>query len=127
MIDHWLKPLSKEFLLNIGNDQNRVVQDIKTTPEDIVPGRTIALLGLDEKWTERVRHQLYNFASNFPNTTICDLGNFRKSNAEFIAPAIIELMNAGALPILIGCSEDMGAPVLQALRTKNPDTAGVFV
>jgi formiminoglutamase len=127
MVDHWLKPLSNELLFSSGNARNRIVDDVKMSVDDILPGRTIVLLGADEKWTNRVRHHLYNFASNFAQTTICDLGNFRKVNAEFIAPAITELINTGALPVVIGCREDMGAAVLQALRTKEPDTQGVFV
>jgi formiminoglutamase len=127
MIDHWLKPLNNEIDFASQITTNTVLQDIKTSVNDIIPGRTIALLGVDEKWTNRVRNHLFKFASHFSQTTICDLGNFRKSNPEFITPAIIELVNAGALPVVIGCSEEMGIPVLDTMRTKAPDTHGVFV
>jgi len=127
MIDHWLKPLNRELIFTSGNSENRLADIVKTSPDDIVPGKTIVLLAVDEKWTDRVRHHLYNFASNFTQTTICDLGNFRKANAEFIAPAITELITAGALPVVIGCKEDMGMAILQAIRTKESEARSVFV
>lgn len=127
MIDHWLKPLSKEHFIVSKDGDSRMAGIMTTSPDDIIEGRTIVLLGADEKWADRVRHHLYNFAANFSQTSICDLGNFRKVNAEFIAPAITELINAGALPVVIGCREDMGEPFLKALRTKTPEIAGVFV
>lgn len=127
MIHHWLKPLNQDLIFDWTDDPGRLAGVVKFTPEDIVAGKTIVLLGVDEKWANRVRRHLYSFASNLTCSTICDLGNFRKKNSEFIAPALNELILAGALPVLVGCREGMGASVLQAIRSKKPETKGVFL
>jgi hypothetical protein len=127
MIERWLKPLEVDRIITSQNNENRVLGEVKFTTEGIAAGRTIAILGVDEKWADAVRKHLYQFAPDFAQTVICDLGNFRKPNPEFIAPAITELIKAGVLPVLIGCQAEMGAAMLMSLRSKDPETQGVYV
>ena len=66
-----------------------------------------ALIGYNAVLCNQIRSYLSVFHNHFKNIRIADLGNCRKTEADFILPVIDELINTGVVPILVGADVNM--------------------
>jgi formiminoglutamase len=109
MLQNWLKPVASELAqfakaqpahtlgARIGMHQS-TVPDLKKVQ--------IALVGLSDRESDAIRARLYRNVYAFPENTIVDLGNLRKSSTDFLVPLLHELMSGHILPILLGGTDD---------------------
>ena len=62
----------------------------------------VALIGIEGKWADRVRQQLYSYFWDHGETSVRDLGNLRKAKVDFAIPLLKELYASRILPVVIG-------------------------
>ena len=71
------------------------------------PQATVALIGIDGRWADRVRHHLDAYYWDHGDLSIRDLGNLRKGKVDFAIPLLKELYASHILPVLIGTDPRM--------------------
>ena len=110
MLQNWLKPHSKSLadILRRSGDAcfgNHVLLFQKDLP-DLRQVR-VALIGTDETSSTAVRKTLAQYAWQFPEGAVADLGNMRKSDTTQLVQVLYELITGNVLPILIGGNDEM--------------------
>lgn len=105
MLQNWLKPLAATPLkladkLPASAFGQNILLHRKELPD--LKGVRVALLGIEEKEANEVRHCLYTFASHFPKDAVADLGNLRKASPEVLIPVLFELLSGRVLPVILG-------------------------
>jgi hypothetical protein len=106
MLKHWLTPVSKSetdhsfFNLTYSESNFEAVE---------LDNIDCALIGFNTAICNQVRSYLNGFHNHFRNIRIADLGNCRKTEAEFILPVIDELINTGVIPVLVGADINLAS------------------
>lgn len=62
----------------------------------------VAIIGVDAAIAEKTREHLYATSWDFDKLVVRDLGDLRKTTADFIIPLLRELHTGGITPVLIG-------------------------
>jgi len=129
MESSFLDPVRPEIIEAHLNGKSNIASRIQTSLKpDLSPGdNQIAIIGADPKWANRVRFQLYKFASTFTSTTICDLGNLNTNSAESATSIAMDVASAGAIPVFIGMRPDIVHNMWKGLHNSNPAMQGLFV
>jgi len=70
----------------------------------------VAIIGLDEGISEKVRQHLYASSWDFGKLAVRDLGNIRRTTPDFVIPLLRELHSAGITPVLIGGDQQLFKP-----------------
>lgn len=103
MLNNWVKPLSPLTVSNKNTFSTAILRHEKTFPN--LENVRIAIIGLDESANE-IRKAMYQYAPHEQASSIADIGNIRKNNADFLIPLINELLQIGIVPILISAKEE---------------------
>ncbi|MBU6341857.1 MAG: arginase family protein [Bacteroidetes bacterium] len=111
MLQNWLKPVPADLVKmaralpadSLG--ANLVL--FKSAMPDLKKVQ-VALIGLSEDASDRLRVQLYSFAHAFPSKAVADLGNLRKQSGDFLIPLLYELLSGDIVPVLIGGDDSWG-------------------
>lgn len=107
MLDNWLVPSTQ--LVDHSPDDFEVWQlghvvraytEASDLPE-LVSG-AVAIVGLDAREADRVRHHFYRMARPGAELELVDLGNARRPDGVFNATVMQELLMAGVTPLFIG-------------------------
>jgi len=114
MLDHWLSATNvsaKDF------PKHRWATGLQPTPHALsqIPQGAIALVGIHKESADLLRQTLYGMSWPFAHTKFFDLGNVRKSNADFLIPLLKELMEGQIFPILVGSVPNFVYAQFQAL------------
>lgn len=127
MLDNWIKPLRQPVSSMFGLSEGDLGMDVQTDVPDKADSATLALIGVDAKWSERVRRHLYRFAGGKSPSGICDIGDFRSVHPEFIIQALHALKEMRVIPVLIGGNTEVNKAVFQALGDNNRQMTGVVM
>lgn len=65
----------------------------------------LALVGIGSAEADAVRQQLYQLSWPFGKLAVADLGNTRRTEASFVTPMLMELLQGGICPIIVGNEE----------------------
>ena len=101
MFDHWLVPsvLSEKKFAAWQFGEN-IVRDTEKTPT-MSPG-SLCLIGIDAEAADAIRTQLFELGWHFGKLSVIDLGNTRRSDRDFVAPILTELLRNGVIPVILG-------------------------
>lgn len=79
----------------------------------------VVLLGCNDGLLDAVRPILYNFAGNFGQQTIADLGNFKTQNPDHNLQLIKDLIDANITPLIISAdATHLHAQIVSHLKNK---------
>ena len=127
MLEHWIKPLEKPFFGASSDKGEALGHLVRFQLEEIHPGRTLALIGADEKWANHVRRHLYSFRNGLNNSVLYDLGNFHSQKPDFILEAIKELLDSRVLPVVIGARRDVALPLIKYFESRDPENQALYL
>jgi hypothetical protein len=104
MLEHWIQPLTPSLFREDYLKGDRLGANLSRLPEAKIPSgvRSVALIGADTRWSKFVRRNIYRFAWRTPDITIHDLGDLRRTDADFVTGPLIELITSGVCPVIIG-------------------------
>ncbi len=109
MLQHWLKPVRFASINGYDHLENsQLGKRINIHTESEFPELKevkVALLGIGEAEAHTVRQELYQMIWSFGDVQLADIGDVRKTDANFIIPVLLELRSAGILPIIIANSK----------------------
>ncbi|HMX39526.1 MAG TPA: arginase family protein [Saprospiraceae bacterium] len=110
MLQNWLKPLSATFLKHHAEPlpagtlgKNLLLHSAQQVPD--LKRVKAALIGVGEKEANDIRAALYRSAWPFPEGSVADLGNLRRTDAALLIPVLYELLSGKVLPIVL-CHDD---------------------
>ena len=118
MIQHWLKPLSKNLIEHISQYNMSQRVDFHHTTFPKLEKNSIVIFGVDENY-DAVRKVLYsNLQWHFGNTVIADLGNLKKGEEMHLQPIVQELIEGNIFPIILGLEGNLQNVVERILVSK---------
>lgn len=97
-----LEPVRKELIQANLNGKSNIASHLSTSLDPSASQFQVALIGVNAKWANRVRHHLFGFAAPFRKLAISDLGNMRHITEEAITDVAWDVAGAGAIPVFIG-------------------------
>jgi len=102
MIQHWLKPLKKEFIEPLLSKNMAQFIDFHYESFPVLRDGTVAIIGFSEDYDE-VRKELYqNLQWHFGQMSVVDLGYLKKTEEMYLQPILQELIEGNIFPILLG-------------------------
>ncbi len=107
MLENWLTPVS-ESLCKLADDHEARLGGHLLIHGNGVPDLKpvkLAIVGIGAPEADAVREQLYQLSCPYRNLQIADLGNTRRQEPGFIAPLLMELLQSGICPLVIGREE----------------------
>jgi formiminoglutamase len=109
MFNHWVLPVSQAIIdaAKVG-PQGMLGHNVTFVQSDKqkLPKGAVLIIGLDAIIADQIRSSLFHLVSPSERLRIIDLGNFRKSDANFCIPFIQELLTAGHLVLMLGNTLD---------------------
>jgi formiminoglutamase len=102
MLENWLKPSSAE---KYAFSKESFGEKVHFFHQNSIENSKIALIGIEQKESDAIKEELYNFSICFSKNYVTDLGVFRKKDPNFIIGAMQELINSGIIPIIFGADE----------------------
>ena len=127
MFQDWVTPLNDVMIQAALNGRDNIAAQINTNTQPEMSGPSIALIGADSKWANRVRRQLYLFAGCCNNSTLYDLGDLKRLDDATLGQLAIELLEASILPVFLGLRNDMTRGLNHYLRDAMPDLHGMYL
>ncbi|MDX1478426.1 MAG: hypothetical protein R3301_12020 [Saprospiraceae bacterium] len=127
MLEHWIKPVDEARLAGFFIPPEALGQYCRFELNDRPDGPMVALIGADPKWAGRVRSQLYQFAARSKQGIVCDLGDFRQLQPEFVIPALHEVLAGGICPVIVGARPDLSLTLMHAIRQSRTTPRAVFL
>ena len=118
MLHNWLQPLPMDELFGtefkdfqIGNHLQLYTKKIPSLKKT-----QIGIIGIGSESANTVRKYLYPMSFPFEGLKIADLGNVRKTEAEFIIPLLKELYLSEVFPLIIGQHPNLILPQFKAFQ-----------
>lgn len=105
MLEHWIQPISNAGFQQNPHDSDRIRNNLATLSGDRFhssDSREVALIAGDARWGKLVRRHLYQFAYRMPSIRVYDLGDLRRSDPDFVVGPLMELLEAGVVPVVYG-------------------------
>lgn len=101
MLDHWLAPTT---ISTTDYPAYSWAGKLEPTPDALsqMPKGACALIGIHKESADLVRQTLYGMSWTYNGLKCYDLGNVRKTNADFLIPLLKELLESNIFPLLIG-------------------------
>ncbi len=109
MLENWLTPVSKSLCQLAVQNEARLGAHLKIHA-DMVPDLKqvrLAIVGIGAAEADAVRKHLYALSWPYKDLHLADLGNARREESSFIAPLIMELLQSGICPLIIGTEEGL--------------------
>lgn len=116
MLSHWFNPLPNQIALLANRFCEFKHEDGKDFP--FIDTCQLAIIGFDENISNSFRENFFNFENHTPNLKIADLGNLKKSDVEFVLPAIKEIIDSGIIPIVLGAPAHIIQKLSHRLQAK---------
>jgi len=117
MLQNWIRPLNKDQYSAFTQNGNTI--GAKTsffTLNTLIPEKSIALVGLNEVSSQKIRNQIYQFQPTSHPIHITDLGHIRNRSEDFLTSLIAELQESNITTILIGLSTPVINAQIQGMR-----------
>jgi formiminoglutamase len=109
MLQNWLKPVNPKLLEGYNSHFKQSILNQISIFSDEFPDLKkvqIALIGIESAESDEIRNHFYKMATYFPQGTIADLGNIRKTDVSFAVPLIKELLVGKITPVFIGAYDN---------------------
>lgn len=100
MLDNWFSPIDKTCASHANSFGIITHEDGKDFP--LLDNCSVAIIGFADNFSNTIRKTLYQYKNHFTHIQIADLGNFKKQDADFILPAIKELIESNITLVTIG-------------------------
>jgi len=103
MLQNWLSPLNTKF-------EKSNFFDARFETESDFPellNAKVAFVVVDKDFGDKIRIDLNRFKNHFSDLSIVDIGDVRKKNSEFILQIIVELIDSGIVPVIIGAEVEL--------------------
>ena len=112
MLDHWLAPYQTDTSFE-PHSWGHNIHFHKGGKHQLAEGQCV-LIGVDKISANAVRKELYQMAWPFGDANFTDLGNLRKTSANFVLPLLRELHESRLFPILLGSNPTLASTQFQA-------------
>ena len=120
MLESWTTIVSKEILeRTYDNHSLRHSITVYHKPKFKLKKERVALIGCNDGLLDAVRPILYNFAGNFGDKHIVDLGNFKSLNPDHNLQLIKDLIDANITPVIVSSNAThLHAQIISYLKNK---------
>lgn len=107
MLENWLTPVSEALCILAQENEARMGAHLLLHNHEVpdLKQARLAIIGIGAAEADKVREKLYPLSWPYKNLQVADLGNARKEEPGFIAPLIMELLQSGICPVIIGKEE----------------------
>lgn len=118
MIQHWLKPLKKEFIEPLLSKNMAQYVDFHYETFPVLKDGTVAIIAFNDDY-EDIRKELYmNLQWHFGQMSVVDLGNIKKMEEMHLQPILQELIEGNIFTILLGLPNNLQNVVDRLLISK---------
>lgn len=127
MFYDWIHPVREELLAASLTGVDNIGSSIFLSPQN-ESVRSLAFIGVDGKWADRIRMQLYRFANTYNNLDLVDLGNLKHpDNTHLYEVLRICAENPQVLPVFLGLRQDQSRSISKMIREISPSAQSMFV
>jgi formiminoglutamase len=115
MLQNWLRPLPE---LPGDLEPEQLGTHLLRYSRELPPleQARVVLLGIGQPDADAVRQHLYRLSAPFPQLSIADLGNARRTDTGFLIPLIKELIDSKLFPIIIGNAPEQALAQYKAFQ-----------
>ncbi len=127
MLQNWIRPVNREQFLKIRSDEQALTA--YTTffqADDPIEHHTVALIGLNEVASLKIRSQLYQFNRLSGKINFIDLGLARNLTEEFLTGLLTELSQSKITSIVFGTHDHiLNAQILSNREVPGTKSLGI--
>lgn len=127
MLQNWIRPLSEDEYSKFRVGEGKLFEEISFfSPEDSIGQHSIALLGINDVGSLKIRKQIYQFGPLSHHIDIIDLGMARNQSEDFLTGILRELSQSKITAIIFGMQGSMlNAQILGTGKTRDPRSLAV--
>ena len=127
MLQNWIKPIDKEQFLKVRPDEEALpCYTSFFQADEPIDNHSVALLGLNEVASLKIRTQLYQFNRLSGSINFIDLGIARNQTEEFLTGLLTELRQSKITSIVFGTPDHiLNAQILSNREIQGPLSLGI--